>query len=585
MYPNDFKKANVKPIFKNKGSPSDPTGYRPISILSALSKIFEKIVYKNIYDHINNHALLTEKQSGYRRNHSTELQLHYLTHNLYKSLDSGLDFTAIYLDISKYFDKIWHRGLLHKCENEFLITGRLLHWLKSYLSDRTQRVQIRNSFSHQRKINAGCPQGSVLGPLLALIYLNDLSNRTHNDILFFADDTSLYASHNVRSLLSTQHSLQKDLDEIHKYGREWAITFNAAKTIQQTFSNKSQNQPPILTFGDVPIPINESHKHLGITFSNDLRFHEHVNEILNKVNKTISPLYPIAQHLPRHILGQIYKTYVRPHFDHCDTIYDGHITIRDSTRLETIQNRAARLTTGTLFRTSSDKLRNELGWDKLATRRRIHRLTLYHKLNVQENHITPSYITNILPHTRAHDTNKTLRNANHHTQTQTRTTTFQRSFFTLTGKQWNDLPEHVKHLTCRGFKNWLKQQLSTPKPPLYYSHGTKALNTLHTGLRNDMSHLNAHMFQIQKALSPACHCGHPEENTMHFILSCPKYELLRNELFNDISHNISNFKHESKSNQVHILLHGTSLGGDGDREVARVFQNFLQDTHRFPWIY
>ena len=153
-------------------------------------------------------------------------------------------------------------------------------------------------------------------------------------------DTSLYASHNVRSLLSTQHSLQKDLDEIHKYGREWAITFNAAKTIQPTFLNKSQNQPPILTFGDVPIPINESHKHLGITFSNDLRFHEHVNEILNKVNKTISPLYPIAQHLPRHILDQIYKTYVRPHFDHCDTIYDGHITIRDSTRLETIQNRA-----------------------------------------------------------------------------------------------------------------------------------------------------------------------------------------------------------------------------------------------------
>ena len=161
-----------------------------------------------------------------------------------------------------------------------------------------------------------------------------------------------------------------------------------------------------------------------MTFSNDLRFHEHVNEILNKVNKTLSPLYAIAKHLPRHILEQIYKTYIRPHFDHCDTIYDGHLTIRDSTRLETAQNRAARLTTGTLFRTSSDKLRTELGWDKLTTRRKIHRLTLYHKLNAHGSHNTPSYITTILPHTRAHDTNRALRNSSHHTRTQTRTTTF-----------------------------------------------------------------------------------------------------------------------------------------------------------------
>ena len=116
IYPQQFKEANVKPIFKNKGSPSDPTCYRPISILSVLSKVFEKIVYKNIYEHITSNALLSDKQSGYRKNHSTELQLHYLTHKLYTSLDSGEDFTAIYLDISKYFDKIWHKGLLYKCK-------------------------------------------------------------------------------------------------------------------------------------------------------------------------------------------------------------------------------------------------------------------------------------------------------------------------------------------------------------------------------------------------------------------------------------------------------------------------------------
>ena len=584
IYPEELKKANIKPIFKNKGSPSDPTCYRPISILSAVSKVFEKIVYKNLYRHITDNALLTEKQSGYRKYHSTEIQLHYLTHNLYASLDTGLDFTAIYLDISKYFDKIWNRGLLHKCQTEFGISGTLLHWLKSYLSNRTQRVQIRNSFSRPSKINAGCPQGSVLGPILALMYLNDLSNRTYNDILFFADDTSIFASHSSQTLLETEQTLQHDLDEIHKYGQKWAITFNSEKTIQQTFSLKSSNQQPNLVFANTPIPTRETHKHLGMTFSVDLRFHEHVNVIIHKVNKTLSPLYAIAKHLPRHILEQIYKTYILPHFDNCDTIYDGHITLRDISRLETLQNRIARLTTGTLFRTSSDKLRRELGWDKLTTRRKIHRLTLYHKLSTSSSDGTPTYITDIIPNTRAHDTSMTLRNAQHHTQIHAQTTTHQRSFFSLTTKQWNDLPEASKQLSHSDFKKWIKHQYSTIKPPIFYSIGSKILNIFHTRLRTDMSQLNAHMYKIQKSDTPACPCGFMQENTSHFILTCPKYTLIREELFQNVSQVLqSNFLQKPKSIQLEILLHGTDLGGGGGRAVARLFQNFLRDSHRFTY--
>ena len=170
VYPSKFKEANIRPIYKNKGSPSDYTCYRPISILSSLSKVFERIVYQRIYSHLTEHSLLTDKQSGYRRNHSTEQQLLYLTHNMHKSLDSGRDFTAIYLDISKYFDKIWHTGLLYKCRHDFGITDSLFYWFNSYLSDRKQRVRINDTFSNSQIINAGCPQGSVLGPLLALMY-------------------------------------------------------------------------------------------------------------------------------------------------------------------------------------------------------------------------------------------------------------------------------------------------------------------------------------------------------------------------------------------------------------------------------
>ena len=117
IYPSVFKIAHIRSIYKTKGSPSDYTCYRPIHILSALSKVFERIVYQKIYTYLTEHSLLNDKQSGYRKHHSTEQQLLYLTHNIYKALDTGSDFTAIFLDIAKYFDKIWHEGLIFKCKN------------------------------------------------------------------------------------------------------------------------------------------------------------------------------------------------------------------------------------------------------------------------------------------------------------------------------------------------------------------------------------------------------------------------------------------------------------------------------------
>lgn len=192
----------------------------------------------------------------------------------------------------------------------------------------------------------------------------------------------------------------------------------------------------------------------------------------HKVNKTLSPLYSIAKHIPRQILDQIYKTYVRPHFDYGDTIYDGHITVKDSTRLEVLQNRAARLVTGGLFRTPSDKLRTEIGWEKLTTRRRIHRLTLYHKLtNPRQD--TPRYITQLLPNTRIRDTNRQLRNSNMHTTARSYTTSYHKLFFPLTCTQWNRLPESIRQLTHTTFKKQLCEQLGVSDPSLYNTIGTK----------------------------------------------------------------------------------------------------------------
>ena len=128
-----WKGADVHAIFKKKGSASDPTNYRPISLFPCISKILEKLAFSCIYSHISENELLSDKQSGYRPNHSAQLQLLYLVDRLYKSLDVGNDFTAIYHDISKYFDKIWHEGLLTKCKVLFGISGTLHNWIISIM--------------------------------------------------------------------------------------------------------------------------------------------------------------------------------------------------------------------------------------------------------------------------------------------------------------------------------------------------------------------------------------------------------------------------------------------------------------------
>ena len=158
----------------------------------------------------------------------------------------------------------------------------------------------------------------------------------------------------------------------------------------------------------------DNHKHLGITLSKDLRFHTHINDILRKMNTALSPIYPLAKFLPRSTLINLYTTYIRPYHDYCDVVFDGHITTHDEMRLERLQNRVARLATDAPFRTPTNKLRLDVGWETLKIRREKHRLTFFHKLT-HYSETQPNYIKSILPQTRIRVTGRNLRNANTHT--------------------------------------------------------------------------------------------------------------------------------------------------------------------------
>jgi len=330
--------------------------------------------------------------------------------------------------------------------------------------------------------------------------------------------------------------------------------------------------------------VESNHKHLGLYISTCLRFHQHVNAIIRKVNAALGPLYAIAKYIPRDTLKQIYCTYVRPHFDYGDIIFHGHITATDSLRLERLQNRAARLVTGALFRTPTADLLKDLGWKTLHVRREMICLINLYKIMNPSYH-APSYLTDIVPAIRNQITARCLRNANNISLPTNRLTSFKQSFLPSSIRSWNRLPEHIKaNPTVSTFKKALSETRGPEKPPPFYSYGSKESNILHTRLRLGTSFLNAHLFKLSSNLtdSPNCRCRMlTPETVKHFFLYCPLHAQARTELKRIIININPEFIHLTNELKVKTLLHGHDLRGPDALAVAKAVQKFINVTQRF----
>ena len=243
-----MEKANVVPVHK-KDDKQCLKNYRPVSLLSICGKIFEILIFNEIFRSLNENNLIFSNQPGFKPGDSCINQLLSITHEIYKSFDDGFEVRGVFLDISKAFDKVWHKGIIFKLQQNG-ISGKLLRVLSDFLKDRKQRVILNGQFSSWTSVNAGVPQGSILGPLLFLIYINDLTDGLSSNAKLFADDTSLFSV--IHDVDASANELNNDLYQINKWAFQWKMSFNPdpSKQAQEIiFSRKTKKIcHPLLCF-------------------------------------------------------------------------------------------------------------------------------------------------------------------------------------------------------------------------------------------------------------------------------------------------------------------------------------------------
>ena len=255
-------------------------------MLPILDKVFEKILYNNIFEYLQENNLLCENQSGFRPSGSCEYQLPSVAHDIYASFDCNppFDVWTVFLDISKAFDRVWHDGLIYKMKL-LGITGQPLKLIQSFLNNRLQRVVLNGQNSSWTPVFAGVPQGSVLGPLFFLIYINDLAEDISSTTKLYADDTSLFSVAN--NIDESANQMNINLKKISLWAYQWKMSFNSdiSKQAQEViFSRKSVNiSHPVLYFNRTPVICCSYQKYLGVYLDKKLTFHQHIKEIITKV--------------------------------------------------------------------------------------------------------------------------------------------------------------------------------------------------------------------------------------------------------------------------------------------------------------
>jgi hypothetical protein len=378
IFPTELKTAKVLPIFK-ANDPSIPKNYRPISLLPVFSKILERLVYNRLYKYLTLHSILSPSQYGFQENRSTEQAILEMQDRIIQSLNRKLYSLGVFLDLSKAFDTLNHPILLNKLY-QYGIRGSALNWFSSYLKERPQFVNFKNVNSISDKIVCGVPQGSILGPLLFIVYMNDLASIPNRpDMILFADDTNLLYQHkNFNSLI---HEVNSSLSTIANWFTENKLSLNIEKTHFIIFHRPRQtilHQKPIIQINSQQIQQMQNVKFLGVFLDDNMNWKTHLNKKSLQIARVNSVLCRLRYQLPPHTLKLIYETLILPHIQYAITSW-GNVQNAIIKRMKTLQKKSIRLITNSKYNSHTSPLFKEL---KLLTLDDIFQLNcckIYHK--------------------------------------------------------------------------------------------------------------------------------------------------------------------------------------------------------------
>ena len=422
--PKDWRSANVAAIFK-KGDKHQASNYRPVSLTSLSCKLLEHIVFKNVMDHCDAHSILAHFQHGFRQRHSCVSQLIITTEDLCRSLDRGKQQDLLILDFSKAFDTVPHQRLLYKLSH-YGINGTTLTWIRNWLIDRSQRVVVDGEASGEAHVRSGVPQGTVLGPLLFILYVNDIAEGVSSNIKLFADDCLVYRD--INNISDTQ-KLQQDLDRLVEWSSTWQMQFNAKKCHTLRITKKRCPVKHDYIMLGHRLEVVEHHPYLGLEFSNELSWNHHLDQTKAKATRSLNLLRRNVRKCPQSTRETAYTTLVRPHLEYGSPVWDPYHN-KQIAELEQVQRRAARYVCQDYRRESSvTHMLEQLKWETLQQRRFVARMTIMYQAVHQLVAIPiPTYY---IP---------SPRGDHQYIPIHVRTDIYKFSFFPRTIRWWNHLP-------------------------------------------------------------------------------------------------------------------------------------------------
>ena len=479
----------------------------------------EKIINKKLNNYLIVNNVIFPFQSGFRRGDSTVNQLLLMHHEFSKALDENKEIRIVFCDISRAFDRVWHKGHLFKLCS-IGISENIIGWFKDYLSNRQQRVCIKGVASLRKFIKAGVPQGSILGPTLLLIYINDIIKDLRCNIRLFADDINLYVI--VENPVNKAFQLNTDLCLIYKWAKTWLFDFHSNITVSLIQSRKRCKPFHPLYTWVLHILMNLLNTNIwDLYFSSDATRTEHIVNIVERAWKRIDSLRRNKFMLERLPLLNLYTTYIRLLYEYANIIWD-NCSIENKRNLECIQIEAACIITGATKLCSIQKLYDDTGIQTLQKRRNNHKLfQLYKSLNRS----TPQYLQSLIPQRVQNISRYQLRNMSNFNAPPARTASHANFYLPSTLRDWNSLDLIVRNSpTLKSFKRQLNRTRNENPYLKYFDivHTSRSGQIYHSRLRLECSSLKHHLYTKSIVQDSRCSCG-AIETTSHYLLSCDRY--------------------------------------------------------------